>query len=115
MRTYIAGPIAGRTEEEYQDHFTQAAKHLAAVGLTPVNPLSVPATEHDGDCPPGYAAGEGSGHSSACHMRADLHELLTCAAIYLLAGWEKSRGAKVEKAVADACGMEVIYEMGDEL
>lgn len=110
MKTYIAGPISGRTQPEYQEHFARAAEHLLSLGLIPVSPLSVPAVEHPGDCPPGYAAGEGSGHSSACHMRADLRELMSCEAIYLLGGWEESRGANVEKAVAEACGMDVIYE-----
>lgn len=111
MRTYIAGPIAGRTQAEYSEHFAAAARHVREVlGLAPVNPVLVPPVQHAGACPPGYHAGEGSGHSSACHMRADLEVLLSCDAIYLLSGWERSRGASVEKSVADACGMRVLYE-----
>ena len=30
--------------------------------------------------------------------------------IYLLKGWEKSRGANIEKAVAEVLGLEVMYE-----
>jgi hypothetical protein len=31
-------------------------------------------------------------------------------AVYLLKGWEKSKGALAEKATAEALGLEVMYE-----
>jgi hypothetical protein len=31
-------------------------------------------------------------------------------AVYLLKGWEKSKGANAEKATAEALGLEVLYE-----
>lgn len=111
MRTYIAGPIAGRDRDDYERHFAAAEDHLRHVlRLAPVNPLHVPVDDHEGGCPPGYPSGEGTPHTSACHLRADIKALLTCNAIYLLAGWERSRGATVEKTVAEACGMQVLYE-----
>lgn len=44
------------------------------------------------------------------HMRKDLRMLLDCDAIYMLCGWERSKGATIEKAVAYSCGMEMIFE-----
>ena len=41
-------------------------------------------------------------------MRVDLAALLTCDAIVLLEGWQQSRGAQLEKTVAEAIGLMVI-------
>ena len=44
------------------------------------------------------------------HMRADIALLLDCDCIYMLAGWELSKGAKLELDVASSCGIEVMFE-----
>ena len=45
-------------------------------------------------------------------MDADLAAVRSCDAIYLLKGWENSRGAKKELAEAIKCGLEVRQEGG---
>lgn len=48
-------------------------------------------------------------------MDADLAAVRCCDAIYLLRGWESSRGAKKELAEAIACGLTIMLEVnGDE-
>ena len=47
-------------------------------------------------------------------MDADLAAVRSCDAIYLLRGWESSRGAKKEFAEALAHGLQVIQEGGEE-
>ena len=47
-------------------------------------------------------------------MDADLAAVRSCDAIYLLRGWESSRGAKKELAEAIKCGLEVRQEGGEE-
>lgn len=47
-------------------------------------------------------------------MDADLAAVRSCDAIYLLRGWESSRGAKKELAEALAHGLQVMQEGGEE-
>lgn len=112
-RVYIAGPIAGKPDGN-RAAFRQAAKRIARRHWQPVNPLEVEPHPHEGQpCPErGYAPGEhDSGHtSSCCFMRADMTVMLTCDAIYLLEGWEHSRGARDEFVAACAAGLDVLFE-----
>lgn len=92
-RIYISGPISGYDLDERRKTFRQAANYLSILGLEPVNPFD------NGLDQPGVLEQ---------HMRADLQELLSCDCIYMLHGWEKSRGARLELDVAVACGIKVI-------
>ena len=47
-------------------------------------------------------------------MEADLAAVRSCDAIYLLNGWETSRGAKRELAEAIRCGLQIMQEGEDE-
>lgn len=109
-RIYIAGPIAGRTREQAEDHFSRAAARLIADGWHPVNPFTVQPYQHDGPCPEGPSAGEGGEHLAPCYMRGDLTAMLTCDAIYMLTGWELSSGARTEFEAARAAGLVIHYE-----
>ncbi len=45
------------------------------------------------------------------HMRADIALLVQCDMIYMLRGWELSKGAKLEHDVATSCGIKALkYE-----
>lgn len=90
-RVYISGPITG-VEDLNRQAFAQAAKALKSVGLIAVNP-------HDNGVPE-WAPWQ-------AHMRADLKMLVDCDALVLLQGWEKSRGAKLERQVAVGLGLRV--------
>ena len=45
-------------------------------------------------------------------MRRDLHELMECDVILMLPGWENSRGAIAEHAVATAMSIPVLVMSG---
>ena len=81
-------------------HFHATAKVLRGLGIEVVNPAEInvdPATGWE-----------------AC-MRRDIAELVSCDAVAVLAGWEKSRGASLEVHIAKALGMPVYcaYELAE--
>jgi nucleoside 2-deoxyribosyltransferase len=91
---YIAGPMTGIPEFNFPA-FHAAAATLRAYGYEVVSPAEIPA---EADKPWDY------------YMRKDLAEMLKCDTIYLLRGWDKSKGACLEKHIAEALGMMVIFE-----
>lgn len=98
MRLYISGPMTGIHALNYQA-FQAAAERLRGQGVTVISPHEI--------VPPGAPP-----WSWEQHMRADLAALLTCDVVVLLHGWETSRGAQLEKTVAEAIGLKVVdYEL----
>ena len=98
MIAYLSGPMTGLPDNGYPA-FQVAAERLRAQGVQVISPHEI--------VPPGAAP-----HSWEDHMRADLAALLTCDVVVLLHGWETSRGAQLEKTVAEAIGLKVVdYEL----
>ena len=91
-RIYIAGPMTGLPELNFPAFHAMAA-HLRSLGHHVVNPAEI-----NVDPAKGWAE---------C-MRADIRELVSCTAICLLPGWEKSRGASLEHHIAQSLGFEVM-------
>jgi len=100
MTIYLSGPMTGLPDHNYPA-FRAAAERLRAQGTKVISPHELPA-----NCP--GCSDEAMPHSWANHMRADLAALLTCDVIMLLPGWEQSRGAQLEKTVAEAVNMMVV-------
>lgn len=102
MRLYISGPMTGIHDLNYQA-FQAAAERLRGQGVQVSSPHEI--------IPPGAGP-----WTWAQHMRVDLAALLTCDVIVMLPGWETSRGAQLEKAVAEALGLKVVdYEITETL
>lgn len=91
---YVSGPMTGMPELNFPAFHAAAAK-LRAQGHDVRNPAEV---------------GEEPGKTWEDYMRKDLRLLCDCNAIYLLPGWEKSKGAHLELHIAHRLGMEVILE-----
>lgn len=105
MRVYIAGPINGYPDGN-REAFQWAAAELRGMGYDPVDPHDIGVLEHSGLC-----LGDPVPHSRhhyGCYMVPDIHALLDCEGYTLLAGWEASKGAKVEQQVAEVCGKRYI-------
>jgi len=95
MRVYVSGPMTGLPNLNFPA-FHKAAASLRASGYEVVNPAEL--DESDGvDLP------------WADYLRRDIRYLLDCTHIALLPGWENSRGARLEKHIADELGMRPIF------
>ena len=94
-KVYISGAIAHYNIDERKGAFLDAENRLRAMGFVLVNPFKngLPDEAHWRE-----------------HMRADIRLLLDCNFIYMLQGWELSKGAKLELDVASSCGIKVLFE-----
>lgn len=106
-RIYCAGRMSGMPGLNF-DSFDSTRDYLVAKGHEVVSPADITrriwknkyGTEFDPN-------GDHSGQYGD-YLLADLTELATCDAIYLMPGWEKSKGVAAELAFAKCLGLEVI-------
>lgn len=99
MKVYISGSISARPLDEARDQFRRAKEYLQEQGHTTVSPME--------NSLPRSASWEK-------HLSIDIILLLGCDAIYLLQGWEISRGATLERMIAIETGKTIIYEKKPE-
>lgn len=93
MKIYISGKITGRDLEEARKQFDKAEQYWISQGIEVVNPMKeVPAED---------------GKPWDYYMRRDIKLLMDCDAIYMMDGWKTSRGAKIEKYIAEQLGMKL--------
>lgn len=94
-RVYISGPITGTTD--YMERFAKAEKELTARGYSVVNPAKV-----NGQLPDDTTYEE--------YMKMSICMLKMCDYIYMMRGWRKSNGARVEHMAACNIGITVLME-----
>ena len=128
MRVYCSGPMTGHPDLN-RPAFDAAEKRLTAQGHFVINPHRISAlfgtAEELAESFKIFYAIEGKDNYvlkeeldrrasiARAVMDADLAAVRSCDAIYLLRGWEKSRGAKKELAEALKNGLTGMQE-GDE-
>lgn len=91
MKIYLSGAISNNAN--YKKQFSKAEKRLTKKGYRVFNPVCLPVI--------------------FCYwefMKIDLSALECCDAIYMLKGWQNSRGAKIELARARELKLQVIFE-----
>lgn len=94
-KIYISGQISGQPIEEVTAKFEAAEAMLKAQGYEVVNPLKNGITANA---------------SWEVHVAMDVLLLMGCKAIYLLPDWGFSKGATLEKNLAELTGKTIIYE-----
>lgn len=100
MKIYIAGKITGLVYEDALRAFAGAADELRRCGHEPVNPMAEIERILGGRATkdPNW---------KAC-MSYVLPILMRCDAIYLLETWKDSKGARLEKHIAEELGMMIV-------
>lgn len=91
IKVYISGPISGLDyDREVIPAFLAAERFINSQdGYSAVNPLN---------------NGLSPNESWTTHMREDIRMLTHCHQIYMLPGWEHSRGARLEWQIAIQLG-----------
>lgn len=115
MRVYLAGPMRGIPYFNFPA-FNQAAAQLRAAGYEVFSPAERDNEAHGTDISAGNATGdeEQAARDHGFNLKQALLDDITYICLHadtiaLLPGWENSRGAKAEKAVAEALGHAVVY------
>ena len=90
MVIYIAGPITGN--DNYSEDFARWEQYVKDTGDVPINPAKL-----------------GLSLNQKSYMPICLSMLEQADAILMLPGWEKSRGANIEKAYAEYQKKEIMY------
>lgn len=94
-RCYLSGAVTGTTE--YMERFEKYEKYLTQVGWVVINPVKV-------------NAGMPTDTLYEEYMEMSETMLKMCDRIFLMKGWEKSKGAKYEREYAIIHNMKVFYE-----
>lgn len=97
MKAYLAGPMSGLPDLNFPA-FHAWAKRLRNQGDEIINPAEVNPDQS---------------MSWADCMRSDIAQLVTCEGIYMMPGWERSKGATLEHHIASRLEMRVVYLTGD--
>lgn len=93
-KIFISGPISGLPYKEAAIRFNEYALLYHQIGLEPVNPIRL--------CCPLWSWWR-------C-MAVCLWHLLWCDAVFMLRGWDLSRGARIEHKVSKILGKVIMYE-----
>jgi hypothetical protein len=89
---YISGPMTGIADFNYPA-FEKAKSDLEDLGFIVKSPHEAPKCK-----------------DWIGYMRFDIKLLCDCDYIYMLSGWENSKGAKIEKQIAEWLELKFLYQ-----
>ena len=95
MKIYISGKITGLPLETAKDNFKNAELYLISRDYQVVNPMSLPHNHNQ---------------TWLEYMKEDIKALLECDGIYMLVGWQESKGACIEFNLAHDLGLKIIEQ-----
>ena len=96
MKIYISGSISGRPQSAAKLHFAFASEDIKKMGHEHVNPIEISPFDES--------------KTWKDYMIDDIKQLLYCDAIYMLRGWEMSKGANIEYFIAKELGLKIMFE-----
>ena len=96
---YISGPMSGIVGYNYKA-FNAAAKELRGRGWRVINPVELDARTKK------------KALVWEDYLRRDIPEVLKCDKVFVLPGWERSRGAKLEVLIAHSLKIPVVHYTG---
>ena len=96
-KIYISGPITG--VDNYMDRFNKIEKQLTDAGLIVINPARVNAQ-----------LPEQTTHEE--YMTTSIAMLDMCQAIFMMEGWEESKGCAIEFEYAYEHKIQIVFENG---
>lgn len=100
---YISGRITGN--KNWKEEFNAAEKYLRSISYRIIiNPVEI-AEIVESEC---------NKPKWRDYMDIAIRNLMQCSAIYMLIGWRRSKGARLERKIAKAFGMKVIYQRKNE-
>jgi hypothetical protein len=97
-KIYISGPISGHPIDEVKRRFSAWKRKLTEGGYKAVIPT-------ENGLPPDASWLE--------HMKRDIELLNDCDAIFMLEGWQKSRGCQIEFNIAVEAKIPIIFEINE--
>ena len=104
---YIAGPMTGLPNFNFESF--DEAKHWLQTAMGRENVISPADMDRELGLEPDEN-GDIQGFDYKAAIRRCCDAICDCDAIYMLIGWENSKGARMEHALAVCLGMDIIYE-----
>ena len=104
-KAMFSQPMRGKTEEEIVATREKAMATLKAKGYEVINTLFT-----DEWYSKDKMAERGVVQIPLCFLAKSLENMSKCHAAYFCKGWQNARGCKIEHDVAQAYGLEIIYE-----
>jgi hypothetical protein len=114
MIIYLAGPMSNNEHASYEnynfDEFDRVRDELKILGHHPISPADIDRLFEGWDkYPP--ADFDPTREDVARFMRRDQNAIEGADAIYMMEGWEHSKGARDEFAHAEFLGKKIMYEI----
>ena len=94
MKIYISGPITGKPDKN-EHAFRYAERHLQFLKYDALVPLDIPSKED----------------TWLSYMKSDIKAMMDCDGVYMLRGWRRSRGARIELLIAWLLHYKIMFEM----
>lgn len=94
QKIYLSGGISGRNYVQVRDEFDYVEEYFIYHGHDVVNPAKFGVDERTWEE----------------YMKMSIIEMMSCDAVFMLDGWQNSRGATIERNLAWNLNMPVYYQ-----